>query len=259
MAGRDFTDHDDAAAPRVVIVSEAMALRYWHTRDVLGRRFRLGEDTGPAVEIVGVARDTKVRTPGESPRPFLYVPFGQEFSNAMSIVVATRGQPGPVLAAARRELESLDARVPVFDARTMADHLRVMLFVPQMGAALLSLFGLLAMSLALLGLYGVIAFTVSQRTRELGIRIALGARSGQVVAMVLREGLALVGIGGAVGLLLAAATSGPLSRVLNGVPAFDPVAFAGVTLLFGGVAVIASWIPGRRAARVEPVVALKHD
>lgn len=259
LAGREFTDRDDAASPRVVVVSEALARRFWETTDVVGKRFRLGGADGAEVSVVGLTRDTRVRTFGESPRPFIYASLAQDFSPSITIVAATVGSPEPVLHAMREASASLNVAVPVFDAKTMTAHLGVMMFVPRMGAALMTLFGVLAVSLALLGLYGVVSFAVSQRTREMGIRIAVGASAGQVMSMVVGEGLRLVAIGGAIGLLLATAVSGPLSSALYGVPRLDVSVFTLVSLLFATVAALASAIPGHRAARVQPVVALKHE
>lgn len=269
VAGRDFSDRDDATAPRVAIVSEALAQRYWGTNDVIGRVIRPGTGTGAGdgLEIVGVARDTRVRTLGEDPRPYLYVPLEQgpafqarhPMTELITIVVGTNADPQSVLAAIRADLNATAPGVPVFEAKTMPQHLQLMLFLPRVGAGLLSLFGMLAMILALTGLYGVIAFAVSLRTRELGIRSALGARPGQVTSMVVREGLRLVGIGAALSLLPALAVSRLLSGVLFQVPAFDVVTFLVAGLLFGTVAFVASYIPARRAARVDPLVALRYD
>jgi predicted permease len=256
VRGREFTERDDSAA-RVAIVSEAMARRFWGKVDVVGRSLRLGQ--GPGVEIVGVARDTKVRTLGEAPRPYLYTPLDVARDEFVTVVAATAGDPGPVLAAMRRESRALRPDIPIFSATTMPQHLGIMLFLPRMGAALLSLFGVLAMMLAAIGLYGVIAFAVSRRTREIGIRMALGARAGQVARLVVGEGMALVAVGAVIGLALALVAARPLRGALYGVAPHDPVALAAVALILGGVAFLASYLPARRAARVEPIEALRHQ
>jgi ABC-type antimicrobial peptide transport system permease subunit len=225
----------------------------------VGRRFRLGGADAVPVEIVGVARDTKVRTLGEAPRPRLYLPFGQHVSDFAYVIAATVGDPGPVLEGMRREFRAMNSRYPLFEARTMPQHLGIMLFAPRMGAALLSVFGLLAVVLASLGLYGVVAFGVSQRTRELAIRMALGARPRQVVAMVVSETMVLVSVGFAVGMALAAVATRPLAALLYGVGPSDPLTFGAVALLLALVALGASYLPARAAAAVDPMAALKNQ
>jgi len=255
VAGRVFESADDANAPRVAIVSEAMARAYWGRVDVVGEQVRMGEP----VEIVGVARDTKVRTLGERPRPYLYTPIGQEHPDLASVIAATSGEPGPVLELMRRELRATVANLPVFDAKTMAQHLGVALFLPRMAAGLLGAFGLLGLGLAALGLYGVIAFAVAQRTREIGIRMALGARASEVVRVVVRESVTLVTVGLAIGLAIALAATKPLGALLVGVAPGDPVTLLGVALVLVLAAVLASLVPARRAARVDPLVALRQQ
>jgi len=259
LRGRGFTAADDSTAPRVTVVSEAMALRYWGTREVVGRRFRVEDgDRGP-VEIVGVARDTKVRTLGEAPRPHLYLPFAQSVPFFVYVVAATEGDPGPVLEGMRREHRAMNARYPIFEARTMPQHLGIMLFAPRMGAALLSVFGVLAVTLASLGLYGVVAFGVSQRTREIAIRMALGARGGQVVVMVVRETMVLTGVGFVIGMALAALATRALAPLLYGVSPSDPITYGVVGLLLALVTLGASCLPARAAAAVDPMAALKNQ
>jgi putative ABC transport system permease protein len=257
LRGRDFTERDDASAPAVAIVSEAMARTFWGTLDVLGRTVRLEGKPAATLEVVGVARDTKVRTLGERPRPYLYTPFAQHYEDMVAVVAATAGDPTGVLATMRHALKTLDPDMPVFSATTMPQHLGIMLFLPRMGAALLSLFGVLAMLLASIGLYGVIAFAVSRRTRELGIRLALGARTEQVVGMVVREGMVLVATGCGIGLALALVAAQPLRSVLYGVSPTDPIALGVVVALLASVAALASYLPARKAARVTPIEALK--
>ena len=159
----------------------------------------------------------------------------------------------------RRELQALDYRVPLFETKTMSEHLGIILYLPQMTVVLLSSFGVLALVLASIGLYGLIAFSVTQRTREIGIRIALGARAQQVVTMVLKEGIGLVVTGLAVGLLIAALITRPLSKLLMDVSPTDPMTYATVALLLFGVSVFAVLIPARRAAKSDPMSALRHE
>jgi putative ABC transport system permease protein len=257
LRGRDFTAGDDASAPPVAIVSQAMARKFWGTTDVVGRRIRMGDGEGETAEIVGVAQDTKVRTLGESPRPYLYAPAAQNDVGIVGVVAATAGDPTAVLAGMRRELRDVAPDVPVFLATTMPQHLGIMLFLPRMGAALLSLFGALAILLASIGLYGVIAFAVAQRTRELGVRLALGASAGLVVRMVVMEGMALAGVGCAVGLALSLLLTRLLRGALYGVSTTDPAALGAVVLVLGIVTGLASYLPARRAAAVDPILTLR--
>jgi len=260
LRGREFTDTDNRDAPRVAIVSATMARRFWNTEDVVGKRFGRGNRTNQVhTEIVGVAQDVKVRSLGESPRPYFYVPTGQDNPFMMSVVVRSSGDPSAMPDLIRREARELNSNVPVMESGTMTEHVGVVLFAPRMGAILLLGFGVLGMVLASLGLYGVVAFSVAQRTRELGVRLALGASQSQVVQMVVTEGLALVGVGAVVGLALSALGMQPVVTLLNGVSATDPVTLGSVSLLLVVVAARASYIPARRAARSDRMVAWRSE
>ena len=258
LRGRDFGDEDSKSAPRVAIVSETMANRFWGG-DAIGHTLRIEGAEDVSVTVVGVARDTKVRTLGEAPRPYLYLPFAQEYSPFMTVVARTGADPGSLLEVFRREIRAIDANVPILETKTMQQHLGLMLFAPRMGAALLSAFGILAMILASLGLYGIIAFDVSNRTRELGIRVALGAKYGDIIRMVMREGMALVGTGIAIGLVLAAALTIPVSGALYGIGSLAPGTYLTVATAFFGVAFVAGFLPARRATKVDPMIALRHE
>jgi predicted permease len=256
LRGRAFTAQDSKGSPNVAIVSEAFAQRFWPNVDPIGRtiRFANGKRTDPQgkdadreigpVTVVGVARDTKVRTLGEEPRPYLYRPSGQTDED-MALVVRTSADPAPLVNAVRQTVVDLNPNV-AFMLTTMREHLSLMLTPPRLAAAMLGGFGLLAVALASLGLYAVVTYSVARRTREVGIRIALGATRSQVVGLVVREGMALVGVGVAIGFALAAALSQPVSAFLYGLNRFDPLTFASVAAVMGLTALLANYIPARR-------------
>jgi ABC-type antimicrobial peptide transport system permease subunit len=177
----------------------------------------------------------------------------------VSVVMSTEGDPAPMLEVLRREVVAMDSDVPLFAVKTMEEHLGIILFAPRMAAFLLSGFGLLAMLLACIGLYGVIASSVEQQTREMGIRVALGADRVRVVGMVVRDGMAMVGLGVVIGLSLSVVVTRPIAGLLHGVSSTDTATFAGVAVLFAAVALVASYVPARRAANVDPMVALRYE
>lgn len=259
LRGRTFAPTDVPGAPVVAIVSEAMANRFWGTTDVVGERFFMGRELDRPVVVVGVARDTKVRTLGEADRPYVYYAFSQDDGRFASIVVRTRGEALEGLEATRAALRGLDPDVPLFEAKTMEEHLAFALFAPRMGAALLAAFGALAVLLASIGLYGVVAFSVSQRTREVGIRVALGAETGHVVRLVVREGMVLVAAGVGLGLALSLVAMRPLAGILIGVAPTDAATFGAVSAILAVVALVASYLPARRAAAVDPLIALRAE
>ena len=208
--------------------------------------------------VVGIARDTKVRTLGEDPRPYFYRPWRQNPAD-MLFVVRTAGDPALLVNTVRQTAVALNSNVPIMSLNTMREHLSLMLTPPRLAAAMLGVFGVLAVLLASLGLYAVVAFAVARRTKEIGIRIALGASRGQVVGLVVREGMTLVGIGVAIGLTLAAAMARPLSAYLYGLGGFDPVTFGSVAALLASTALLANYLPALRAVRVDPLKAIRYE
>jgi predicted permease len=259
LRGRDFADQDDGSAPQVVIVNEAAARRFWPGENAVGKRLRLGGPDRPLREIIAIARDTKVRTLGEDPRPYLYRPQLQNPGAIMSLIVRTAGEPESMLPVLQRETLLLDENLPIMELKTMSQHLGIMLFAPRAGGILLGIFGGLAVLLATVGLYGVVSYAAAQRTREVGIRVALGARSKDVVGLVIGRGMLLVAVGCAVGLVLAFLASRPLGSFLYGINVSDPVTFVGVTALLSGVALVATLVPAVRAARLDPMSALRKE
>jgi predicted permease len=260
--GRDFTPRDDRSAPRVAIVSEAFARAFWPGADPIGRTVRFPGRPGQAPDapmtVVGVAADTRVRTLGESPRPYLYLPWTQR-GGETGFIIRTAGDPAAILGTVRREALALDPQLPILELKTMREHLSLMLTPPRFAAALLGVSGTLAILLASLGLYAVVAFTVARRTREIGIRVALGATRARVVRLVIGEGMSLVGVGVAVGLLLAIVLTRPLGSYLYGLDSFDPLTFGAVAAILAATALVANYLPARRAMRVDPLRAIRYE
>jgi len=254
--GRDFEERDQEGAPGVVIINETMARRYWPRGDALGRRLKLTKDW---LVIVGVAKDVKNRSLNEAPQPFLYLPLLQDYRSNMILVARTAVEPEKMFQPVRAEVAALDPEIPMFDAKTLEEHVGISLFLQRMAATLLSIFGLLALSLAAIGLYGVMAYSVSQRTREMGIRISVGAKQGDVLKLILGQGLTLAVIGIVGGLITALAVTRLSAHLLYGVSATDPGTFTGIALLLLGVALMASYFPARRATKIDPMIALRVE
>jgi predicted permease len=259
LRGRDFNAHDMEGAPGVVIINETFAKRYFPNQDPLGQRVSLNGAQGPWLEVVGLARDGKYITLGETPAPFLYQPLAQRHESGMTLLVRTSGDPASSATAVRREVQAIERNLPLTNARTMPELLSTSLFPARMGAVLLGVFGLLALLLASVGLYGVMSYSVARRTREIGIRMALGAQRTDVLRLVLRESMTLVAVGMLLGLIAAFAATRLLAGFLYGVSPTDPVAFIGIAILLAVVALVASLVPARRAANVDPMVAFRYE
>lgn len=256
VRGRDFDDRDQEGAHGVAIINETMAQRYWPKGDALGRRLKLTKDW---LEIVGIAKDVKNRSLSEAPLPFLYLPLLQDYRSNMILVARTAIEPEKMFQPVRAEVAALDPEIPIFDFKTFEEHIGISLYLQRMAATLLSIFGLLALSLASIGLYGVMAYSVSQRTRELGIRISVGAERRDIFKLILGQGLALSVVGVLGGLVAALAVTRLMAKLLYGVSANDPVTFSSIALLLMGVALLACYLPARRATRVDPMTALRFE
>jgi predicted permease len=254
--GREFTAADTRESQRVLIVNETMANMYWRGRDPIGARVRTG---GEDYRVVGIAKDIKYQQIAERPRPFMYLPLDQYYTSSVVMHVRTRGEPGAMLAAVRDAVRSVDPNLPLFDARTLNEHLKAAVFAQTMGANLLGAMGMLALLLAAVGLYGVIAYAVSQRTQEMGIRLALGAAPRDLLRMIVRQGLTLTAVGLGIGLALAFAVTGVMTSLLPGITPRDPLTFIAVPAVLLAVAAGAALIPARRAGSTDPVVALRYQ
>ena len=256
IAGRTFTAQDDGSGPPVIVVNQRFAEHFWPGESAIGKIVRTA---GKDREVVGVVADGKYRSLGEGPTDMMFLPQRELFTTAMTVVARTSAAPRVVLRRIQELVRAEDPDLPVYDVRTMEEHMGVALLPARLGGSVLGLFGVLGLVLAAVGIYGVIAYSVAQRTRELGIRVALGADRARVVRLVLREGLRLTLVGVALGLAGAVAAGRLVSSLLYGVSALDPAAFLGVPALLVAVAMLAVYLPARRAAGVEPVRALKAD
>ncbi|HEV2836576.1 MAG TPA: ABC transporter permease [Pyrinomonadaceae bacterium] len=257
-AGRDFNAQDREGSPPVVIVNEELARRYY-SGNAVGKRLRIGGPDAPNREIVGVARTANYRDLREQPLPFIYIPLGQEYQSGMTLMVRTNGDPLALVASLRMEMRALNKDVPVFSVQTMTERIGGQLAVDRMIAVLLSIFGAGALLLAAIGIYGVMGYAVAQRTHEIGIRIALGARQGDILKLILWQGMILIAIGAAVGMALSLAATRLLKSLLFGVSATDPLTFTGVVIVLIMVALLACYLPARRATKVDPLVALRYE
>jgi macrolide transport system ATP-binding/permease protein len=258
VAGREFTDADRQDTNPVAIIDEAMANQFWPGQNAVGKRFHFFGDT-QLREVVGVVRNTVINTIGEEPQPLAYLPLIQDYAPAVTLQVRTRGRPESVIAAVRGQVQSLDTNLALTNLNTIEELINQGLWAPQVGAALLTVFGVLALLLAIVGVYGVLSYSVNQQTREIGIRMAMGAETRSVLSLIVGQGMRLAGAGLAVGLAIAFAAMRVLSSLLYGVNAHDPLTFAGVTLVLATAAVLGCYIPARRATKVDPITALRYE
>jgi predicted permease len=267
MHGRDFTAQDSAASPPVVIISESLARSLWpemkEIGETLGKRLRV--TTGPSAiqcEVIGIAKDSKnsifSRLDGPPP-PSLFRPFAQDYSAMASLVVHTSGDPRDLIPNLRREVAALDPNLPLNNIQPLTENVGLALWSVRTGAMVLGIFGLSGLVLAAIGIYGVMSYMVARRTREIGVRMALGAQAGDVLKLVVRQGLRLALIGAALGLALAFALTRLMRSLLYGVGPTDPATFAGIALFLIGVALAACYLPARQATRGDPLAALRHD
>jgi predicted permease len=258
VSGREFTDTDRKDTKQAAIINEAMAKHFWPDQNAVGKRFHFFGETGLR-EVVGIVRNTVVNNIGEEPQPLAYLPLTQDFSPAVTMQVRTSGRPEAVIASVRGQVQSLDTNLALTNVNTIEELINQGLWAPRVGAALLSVFGALALLLAVVGVYGVLSYSVNQQTREIGIRMAMGAQTGRVLKLVVGQGMRLALVGLVLGLVIAFAAMRVLSTLLFGVSAHDPVIFVGVSLVLLAAAILACYIPARRATKVDPMVALRYE
>jgi predicted permease len=256
LRGRNFTTADAPGAPKVAIVNEVLAQRFWPNRDAIGQTFRSDTTT---FRIIGISRTTKVRSLGEAPRPYLFTAYRQSFSNNPMLVARTDGSADRTVVQLLGVLRATSPDLLLLQTKTMSTHLAAMMLPARLGAIAFTLFAGLALALAVLGVYGTVSYAVARRTREVGIRLAVGATPSGVVTLLMREGMALVVIGAAIGVALGLVATRLLAALLFGVRAGDPLTFIGAPLLLLAVGALASLLPARRASRIDPARVLKTE
>jgi predicted permease len=260
LRGRTFERSDEHSAP-VAIVNQMMAQRYWPHQDVVGKRFSVSGPNGPWVQIVGVAANGKYLTVMEDPQPSLYLPLDQNFAAKRTLLVRTSVSPESMSRPIEREAAALAPELPPLNVETMQHSLEGAFgfFVVQLGATLAGIMGGVGLILAVVGVYGVVSFALAQRTREFGIRLALGATPEDIMRLVLRQGFALATSGALVGFLLTRVLSKTFTHVLFGVSPTDPVTYCAVAVLLVVIVLLACAVPARRAMKVDPIVALRYE
>jgi len=256
LEGRAFSAQDDSAARPVMMINQQFARRFFGQAEPLGRTVHVH---GKDYSVIGVVPTGKYDRLGEEPKAFMYCPQAQEWRAGMAILLRTSGDPSQLIAPLRSAVAAIDPTLPLSELKPMNQKLGIALLPARLSGAVLGIFGVIGLLMAVIGMYGVMAYSVAQRTREIGIRMAIGAAAGDVVRMVMRQGLTLVVIGAGIGLVGALAVSRLLTSVLYGNGANDPLTFVGVPLVLIAVATVATWLPARRAAATDPLTALRME
>jgi predicted permease len=263
VAGRDFTQQDAEAPQRIAIVNQALVRKYFPHQNPVGRRFSMDDAKTKDrswLEIVGVCADTRYAYLQEEPPPLHFDLYRQSRDiGGVTYVVRTRMKPDALVPSLRAVVQTMDRNLPLMDVRTQRQQIDITMLKERVFASLTAAFGILALALACVGIYGIMAYTVSQRTNEIGIRLALGARRGQVRGMVLREAGLLAAFGVLAGVAVALWLGQLVKSMLYGLQPSDPASLVGAAVLLLGVALLAGWVPAMRASRVEPMEALRHE
>jgi predicted permease len=264
LQGRTFETQDHGEAPGVVLVNESFARRYWPGQSPVGKHIQMGvvregNNDAPALTVVGVVKDGKYISLGEGATPFLFLNMAQQYTSSPTLIIRTVANPTDALATVRSEIGLLDKNLALFNIKTMRQHLGLALLPARLAGSVLGIFGVVALLLAAAGIYGLMAYVVAGRTREIGIRMALGANTLTVLRLIVRQGMTLVLLGLAIGLAAALALTQWLKSMLFGVSTSDPLTYILVVALLAGVALIACYLPARRATKVDPMVALRYE
>ncbi len=259
VRGRQFSGKDAEGATPAVIINQAMAERYWPSSDALGKRVSVTGKKGPYLEVVGIVKTGKYRSLGEPPLPYLYKPLSQEYASKMVLVVRSQGEPRALTSPVRSMLSSMDDNLPVSQITSLAQQVDLSLMPARTGAMCLGGFGLLALILAAIGIYGVASYMVTQSSREIGIRMVLGAQRKDIIKLVIREGMVIVVIGISVGLIISVGMARIISSFLYGVSAVDIASFVGIPLLLAAVALLATFTPAMKASGLDPQLAIRRD
>ena len=261
LKGRKFSDADSEKAPQVAIINQTMAKKLWPNEDAVGKHFSTKSANGPFIEVVGVVQDGKYQNVTETPQPFFYLPAEQKYTSLRTIHVRSSVSPKTLAPQIESLIHEVVPNVPITEVKTMNEALQGAngFFLFRFGAQLTSTMGLLGLVLAVVGIYSVVSYAAAQRTQEIGIRVAMGASPHDILKMVLRQGLTVVGVGVAVGLALAFAGTRVMSDLIIGIKPTDPLTFAVVVGLLTAIALFACWVPARRATRIDPLVALRYE
>lgn len=259
MGGRDFTPHDDKDAPQVAIVNEHMAKLFWKGGDPIGKSFTATSPSNSVIRVIGIARAGKYDSAKGIPQPYFYLPAVQTHYTRMNLLIQTDSDPAQWRPAVQEIIYDLDPQLPVLSSQTLSEHLGLVLFLPKVTSVVFGFFGGLAFILAVMGLYAVVDYSTTQRTREIGIRMALGATSGDVLKLVMRQGFLIAAVGVVVGVLPAFICIRILSRVFYGLGSTNPGALLAAALTLLVIATVASYLPARRAALVHPMTALRYE
>jgi putative ABC transport system permease protein len=262
VKGREFRETDSGDAPLVAIVNQAMAERFWPNQDPIGKRFRIRSADAPLREVVGVAHDAKYLAVFETPLPYYYVPLAQQYSSLRTLQIRSKIPPEALKLQVQSLVQSIEPDMPVYDLQTMQQSIDsgpAGFLLIRLGAIQAGVMGGLGLLLATIGVYGVVSYGASQRTREIGIRMAMGAHPKDIHQMLLKQGFRMIAVGAGIGLIAAVGLMRLASRWLVIVDTSDPATFVGVTLLVAAIALAACYIPARRAMRVDPMIALRHE
>ena len=261
IAGRDFLDSDESSAQHVAVINEAMAQKFWPGQNPIGREFTIVDDPAHPVQVVGVAKNSDTGDISERPSPYIYLPFAQKYVTPATLQVRTKGAPEQMAHGIVGLIQSMEPAMPTYDVQTMTRSLYSLngLMLYQLGAGLAGALGILGLILAIVGVYGVVSYAASQRTHEIGVRMALGAQPAQVLKMIFRQGLVIVGMGLGAGILAALGMSRMVGSLLVGVGGADPLTYSAVSVVLTAVALAACYLPARRAMRVDPMVALRYE